>query len=324
MKKIAVLFVALCILLTLVACGNEKAEKYCWNCGEGIKKNVSFCSNCGSAVNDNQSSSDGATTATTTATTTTITTTVAPTSTKTTTTKKQETNPSTTATEKKTTTIATTTTTKATTTITETKTTAPTTASSLSCPCHLFSPATCTEPKKCSYCGLTQGSALGHNYVNGACSRCYEKDPTPQKIYSLGETWVVDGEFKVTVNSVTAHYACHPYWNYNEDEQIILIDYTFENIGYVQTNPKYDLQLYISPASLAVYDEAGEISLSSACKESKAARDCIVGTKCNVVYAWALKNASSTITVKISHQKTNKEVAAATFTLPVSPTVQMH
>lgn len=36
---------------------------------------------------------------------------------------------------------------------------------------HDFSDATCTEAPKCS-CGETQGEALGHDYVDGVCSRC--------------------------------------------------------------------------------------------------------------------------------------------------------
>lgn len=36
---------------------------------------------------------------------------------------------------------------------------------------HTYSNATCTEPKKCS-CGATTGSALGHDYKDGKCSRC--------------------------------------------------------------------------------------------------------------------------------------------------------
>ena len=40
---------------------------------------------------------------------------------------------------------------------------------------HEFSAATCTEASKCS-CGATGGSALGHNYNKGVCSRCGNKD----------------------------------------------------------------------------------------------------------------------------------------------------
>lgn len=57
-------------------------------------------------------------------------------------------------------------------------TTATTTTPTTTKHTHKFSAATCTAPKKCS-CGVTSGSALGHNYVNGVCSRCNAKDPNP-------------------------------------------------------------------------------------------------------------------------------------------------
>lgn len=41
---------------------------------------------------------------------------------------------------------------------------------------HSFSAATCTEREKCS-CGAVGGSALGHNYDNGKCTRCSAQDP---------------------------------------------------------------------------------------------------------------------------------------------------
>ena len=41
---------------------------------------------------------------------------------------------------------------------------------------HKYSAATCTKAATCS-CGATNGKALGHNYSNGTCTRCKEKDP---------------------------------------------------------------------------------------------------------------------------------------------------
>lgn len=40
---------------------------------------------------------------------------------------------------------------------------------------HSWVEATCTSVKKCSVCGTTEGSALGHNYSGGTCTRCGEK-----------------------------------------------------------------------------------------------------------------------------------------------------
>lgn len=37
---------------------------------------------------------------------------------------------------------------------------------------HKYGAASCTEPQKCTICGETTGAALGHNIVNGMCTRC--------------------------------------------------------------------------------------------------------------------------------------------------------
>ena len=37
---------------------------------------------------------------------------------------------------------------------------------------HVWTEATCTEPKTCSKCGETEGQPLGHDIVNGVCTRC--------------------------------------------------------------------------------------------------------------------------------------------------------
>ena len=65
---------------------------------------------------------------------------------------------------------------------------------------HKFSKATCTKPKTCK-CGETEGKALGHDYKDGFCSRCDEKDPsvtfTPiaEKFYKWTGKCVNDKEY---------------------------------------------------------------------------------------------------------------------------------
>jgi hypothetical protein len=61
MKRFVALLMAVALLMTLTACGNEKAEKYCWNCGEGISKDVSFCSNCGTEQGGSEEATTSAT-----------------------------------------------------------------------------------------------------------------------------------------------------------------------------------------------------------------------------------------------------------------------
>lgn len=47
---------------------------------------------------------------------------------------------------------------------------------------HSYSDATCTAAKICGLCSKTEGSALGHSFSNGHCSRCGEKDPSIRTI----------------------------------------------------------------------------------------------------------------------------------------------
>lgn len=74
MKRIIAVVLAVVMIVSLSACGKEqtaengsKAEKYCFNCGEGIAKDVAFCEHCGTAQNNtnkdnssDNSSTDGA------------------------------------------------------------------------------------------------------------------------------------------------------------------------------------------------------------------------------------------------------------------------
>ncbi len=48
---------------------------------------------------------------------------------------------------------------------------------------HTFADATCLEAKKCS-CGATEGSALGHDYIDDKCSRCGAIDSTYKALLS--------------------------------------------------------------------------------------------------------------------------------------------
>lgn len=57
---------------------------------------------------------------------------------------------------------------------------------------HSFSAATCTEPKKCS-CGAVEGTALGHDYKDGVCTRCNAKDPNykPTSVLQKQGEWTL-------------------------------------------------------------------------------------------------------------------------------------
>ena len=55
---------------------------------------------------------------------------------------------------------------------------------------HEYMDATCDNPKTCTLCGITRGNALGHDYVEGICTRCGKEDKTYRPL--LGTDWHID------------------------------------------------------------------------------------------------------------------------------------
>lgn len=67
---------------------------------------------------------------------------------------------------------------------------------------HSFAAATCTSAKKCA-CGVTEGKALGHDYVEDKCSRCGAIDKTYKALTSgYWTVAVVDGNTLYDVSFV--------------------------------------------------------------------------------------------------------------------------
>lgn len=67
---------------------------------------------------------------------------------------------------------------------------------------HSYKSATCTEPATCKNCGVTTGTALGHNIVNGSCTRCNYQEKTAfdlLKEYIKKKGTYSDGKYELTI-----------------------------------------------------------------------------------------------------------------------------
>ena len=62
---------------------------------------------------------------------------------------------------------------------------------------HDWTDATCTAPKTCSVCGATEGEALGHDYINGVCSRCDAVKDSPFEDVPAGQFYFDPVEWAV-------------------------------------------------------------------------------------------------------------------------------
>ena len=158
---------------------------------------------------------------------------------------------------------------------------------------HTWTEATCTSAQSCTRCGTTGNAALGHNYSEGKCTRCGDVDSSYVKTYKIGETWVVEGKWEFTINSVTTHYLCNHYANESKgytDEQVVFIEYSYKNL-------KSDSLLI---QGIEAYDETGMKASSYACTHASHPTRIMPGTSTNESKAFVLNNNSSKILLVVS------------------------
>lgn len=70
---------------------------------------------------------------------------------------------------------------------------------------HNFEEATCTTPKRCVNCGLTEGSFLGHTVYGGVCARCGKSTDTTEILSISGvgiPLYDAKGGYAVITNAV--------------------------------------------------------------------------------------------------------------------------
>ena len=81
---------------------------------------------------------------------------------------------------------------------------------------HQYTDATCTEPSKCSSCGLVQSPALGHTLVNNVCSTCGYNATAPMTFSGSASSntkenihtiTVPKGTYKFTITATTSSAA---------------------------------------------------------------------------------------------------------------------
>lgn len=166
------------------------------------------------------------------------------------------------------------------------------------------------------FCGSCGASVEKSTTDNSTTNTTQNNDSSYVKTYSVGETWVVDGQWEFTIHSAKKHYMCNKYSDHNDMAQCVIITYSYKNLGYAGTSQ----DLYISSVSFDVYDAEGEAAETYPCTHTKSAKECSVGTKCsNAQEAYALYNNSSQLTLIFEDYTSNGlGKQKATFVIPVS------
>ena len=182
---------------------------------------------------------------------------------------------------------------------------------------HTYKFATCTTPETCKTCGATNGVPYGHSYSSkGICFSCNQ--PAPREAFSLGQKWVVDGMFELTINSVTPHYLCDSSYSNSSGNNgattAVLVEFTYKNLGVESLDFGYmDIRAYDANGTEADAMFFGEIY----CNHGRASLECLSGGSCTAILPVALVNSGSKITIYID-KRISSTYYRASFTCNVT------
>jgi len=175
-----------------------------------------------------------------------------------------------------------------------------------------------TVDKKGTVTAKAEGQATITAKVDGKNYSCVvtvvdSNKPVENKQYKLGETWVVDGLWKLTFNSVTSTDYRNPFHDSNPS-QVVILDYTYENLGY-----EGDIQdLYISSLDFSVIDEHGNVASTYPANTTKYPQVVPIGARCvGAQQGYGLEEESTKITVYVELYGNNYDKHKATFVLDV-------
>ena len=134
---------------------------------------------------------------------------------------------------------------------------------------------------------------------------------TSQDVYKIGESYVVDDLWKITINSVEATDDRNPYSEKNP-AAVYIVTYTYENLGY---DDGIMDGLYISLDD-GIVDSTGKMGYSYPADVSKYPQETPVGASCEAQPCIGVAT-PGTFKINFSEYDTNYEKHSAVFEIEV-------
>lgn len=126
--------------------------------------------------------------------------------------------------------------------------------------------------------------------------------------FEIGETWEVEGQWKITVNSVTETEERNEYSEY-DPAAVYQIEYTYENIGYEDQNEIMN-GLFIDLSSYQIVDSAGEMGYSYPNDSKSYPTEVPVGAKMTADVSIGVENAGDFEITVLQYDGNGKEQEA--------------
>lgn len=145
---------------------------------------------------------------------------------------------------------------------------------------------------------------------SGSSNSSEPKVPT----IKVGETWEVEGQWKLTINSVKRTSERNEFSDKNPTD-VVYITYSYENLGYEDSIMD---GLYISLDDGQIIDEQGEMGYSYPNSVTTYPQETPVGAKCvNAQVCIGLNNKSNTFTINYSEYDDNYNKQKVKFVLDI-------
>lgn len=136
------------------------------------------------------------------------------------------------------------------------------------------------------------------------------------KTYSTGETWTVDGQWTLTVNSISLTDQRNEFEEKNP-AQVFIIDYTYENLGYEDKDGIMN-GLFFDLSMGQIVDSTGLMGYSYPGDVTNYAQEVPVGAKCQAQACIGVENESTELKITISQYDGTGTEQKATFALPIN------
>ena len=132
------------------------------------------------------------------------------------------------------------------------------------------------------------------------------------KVYGVGDTWTVDGQWSLTVDSIEVTDERNEFDESNP-EQVVYIKYHYENLGWEDEDGLMD-GLFIAPEN--VIDSDGNMCDEYPVNPDEIYADEVpVGAKCNGAEAYGLIKAGSPVTVNFIERDSSGNKQTAKYVL---------
>lgn len=132
-------------------------------------------------------------------------------------------------------------------------------------------------------------------------------------VYAIGETWTVDGQWSLTVNSVTETDDRNQFSDKNP-AAVYIVDYSYTNIGYEDKNGIMD-GLYMSLDD-SIVDNSGLMGYSYPGAITNYAQEAPVGATCNAQVCIGVDNPGD-FQINVKQYDGNSKKQSAKFNIAV-------